>query len=387
MLHNLTRSDWPLMPGIHFLNHGSFGATPFCLLQEQHEWQLQLEAQPVLFHRELPALMHHARTAIAKFLSCGVNDVVFVENSTFGTNVAFNALATWLSAGDEIVVTSHEYGACIRAAKNRLDRLGVRIVEAHIPMPVPEMADVAQRIIDAFTPRTKAVFMSHITSPTGVQLPVETVIAEARKRDIVSVIDGSHVPGHIALNLRELQADIYTANFHKWMCTPKGSAFLYVGPEMQDRIPPLVTSWGTDGTGLKESTFVDEHEYLGTRDPSAFLTLPAALQWMGESNWLGMQAFSQNLARQAIDRVVDAELGTPITIGSRTQELQMGAAILPAGTNTIALKARLYERYNVEVVVHSWRNVPILRVSAHGHTSSNDVDALIEALKNERVRT
>jgi len=383
MILSLQRSDWPLLPHVHFLNHGSFGATPLYLLAHQQEWRLRLEQQPVLFHLDLPALMLEARTHLAAFLTCGVNDVVYVENSTFGCNVAFHALASMVDSSSHIVTTDHEYGACMRALHNHVGPTGASVVVVNVPLPIPSQADVAQRIIDAFTPQTKAVFLSHITSPTGARMPVEAVVAEARKRGIISIIDGSHVPGQLPLDLTALDADVYTANCHKWMCTPKGSAFLFVHPRIQDRVPPLVTSWGMQGTGLRESTFVDEHEYLGTRDPSAFLTVPEAIRWMNKHRWNEVQAYSQQLARTAIDALVEDGHGIPVVATESERSLQMDAIVLSAPVDVVQLKRTLYQQYDVEVVVHTWQNVPIVRVSAHAHTSQADCDALRTALRAE----
>ncbi len=380
---SLQRSDWPLLPNIHFLNHGSFGATPYALLRTQHEWRLRLEQQPVQFHLELPSLMAEARTHLAQYLGCGVNDVIYVENSTFGCNVAFHALARMVDASSQIVTTDHEYGACIRALRNHVGPTGASVVTVDLPIPIPSRADVAQRIIDAFTPQTRAVFLSHITSPTGAQMPVEEVVAEARRRGIISIIDGSHAPGHIALDLATLGADIYTGNCHKWMCTPKGSAFLFVNPQVQERVPPLVTSWGMDGTGLRASAFVDEHEYLGTRDPSAFLTVPDAIAWMARNNWPMVQLHGQHLVRMAVDAMVDDGLGVPVLTQAAERTLQMDAAVLHADVDVVALKKRLYDHYAVEVVIHRWKGAPIVRVSAHAHTTQSDIDALRSALRTE----
>lgn len=383
MTPRLDRSHWPLLPHIHFLNHGSFGATPYVLLREQHAWRLRLEQQPVLFHYELPELMRTARVQLAAFLGCGVDDVVYVENSTFGCNVAFHAVAGMLDSGSEVVTTDHEYGACMRAMRNHLGRTGATIKMVDVPIPVPQQAEIVERVVDAFSPRTRVVFISHITSPTGALMPVAEIVAEARRRGIISIIDGSHAPGHIPLDLTTLDADIYTGNCHKWMCTPKGSAFLYVHPRMQEHVPPLVTSWGMDGTGLRASPFIDEHEYLGTRDPSAFLTVPAAIRWMEANEWPTVQNYAQRLARHAIDGMVAEELGTPVVADEAARVLQMDAAILHRSIDVVELKQRLYHQYNVEVVVHQWKGVPIVRVSAHAHTSQADIDALCVALRNE----
>jgi isopenicillin-N epimerase len=375
----LSPADWSLQPGIHFLNHGSFGATPRFLLEEQRRWQDRLERQPVLFHRDLPELMKTARLALAGYLGCHHDDLVYITNSTYGCNVAMAALRPLLQPGDEVLTTSHEYGACIRALHNHLEGTGAAIRTVNIPMPVPPRAQILQLLRQGITNRTRAVFISHVTSPTAVALPVEELLGELRTAGILSIVDGSHVPGHLPLNLEELGADFYTGNLHKWMCTPKGSAFFYVRRAMQDAVRPLITSWGGDGSGLKESRFVDEHEYLGTRDPSAFLTVPTALQWMDRNDWHSVVTRCKDMVQATVD-ALEARHGFQPMHADRADEcLLMGAVLLPQHVDVVQAKEDLYNKHNVEVVVHRWLNQPILRFSVFAHTTSVDLEALLNA--------
>lgn len=381
----LSKSDFLLLPEIHFLNHGSFGAAPRVLVDECLRWQERMERQPVLMHRDLPELMRDARIALAAFLGCDPRDMVYVSNSTFGVNVAAHAIGRILQEGDEILTTDHEYGACMRAWQQHVVDRGVRIVAAQVPMPVPAYAELADLIWAKVTDRTRVLFLSHITSPTAVRMPVEALIRRANERGILTVIDGSHIPGHVELHLDTLGADVYTGNCHKWMCTPKGSAFLHVRREMQGLIGPLVVSWGPDGTPLHESAFVDEHEYLGTRDPAPFLSVPAGIRWMESNDWSEVQRRSRDLVRWGMDRLTEIP-GLQAMHQHRDDEgTQMGAVILPSDTNVNDLKSILYDRYAIEVVVHRWKNVPILRFSTHAHTSHEDVAALVDAMTRQFV--
>lgn len=377
MLH---RDDFFLRPDITFLNHGSFGATPRELLDECRRWQERMEQQPVLMHRELPQLMFEARTALASYLGCQAQDVVYVANSTFGSNVAAHALGRVLQPGDEILVTDHEYGACIRAWQRHAVDRGAVIVTAAIPMPVPAYDSLVDLVWSRVTDRTRVLFLSHITSPTAVTLPIAELIRRARERGIYTVVDGSHVPGHIALHLDELGADIYTGNCHKWMCTPKGSAFLHVRRSVQHLVGPLVVSWGPLSQSLHHSEFIDEHEYLGTRDPAPFLTVPYAIAWMQRNDWPTIQERANALVRWGIDALTQIPGIRPMHVDRADERLQMGAVILPEGTNVDDLKRKLYDEYAIEVVIHTWLETPILRFSVHAHTTQYDIAALVAAV-------
>lgn len=378
----ISRDDFLLRKDIHFLNHGSFGATPLVMLDECRRWQERMEQQPVLMHRELAGHMHTARVALSDYLGCATQDLVYVANSTFGTNVAAHAIGKTLQPGDEILVSDHEYGACIRAWQAHACSRGAVIVTAPIPMPVPPLQDLVDLIWQHVTDRTRVLFLSHITSPTAITLPVEELVAKAKERGIITVIDGSHVPGHIPLHLQSLGADIYTGNCHKWMCTPKGSAFLYVRRDMQDMIGPLVVSWGAQNQTLHESLFIDEHEYLGTRDPAPFLTVPFGIRWMVEHDWAQVQERARDLARWGVDQLTALPGIRPMHADRRDEHLQMGAVLLPYDVSVDDLKRTLYDTYAIEVVVHRWLDQPILRFSVHAHTTQQDLVALVDALRD-----
>lgn len=377
----LSRADFQLRDDVVFLNHGSFGATPTVMLDEQRTWIDRLEAQPVLFHRELPQLMAEARHALATFLNCDADDLVFVTNSTFGTNVAAHALALSLSPGDRILTCDHEYGACIRAWNNALRGRDVTLDVVSFPVPLPSHQSVIDRVFQAVTDRTRCIFLSHITAPTALELPIAEICEEARRRNIITIIDGSHAPGQLDLNLRELNADIYTANLHKWLCLPKGCAFLFVRRELQENFPPLVTSWGIDGTGLHVSDFIDEHEYLGTRDVSAFLTTPMALLWMQSHDLSAIRRRCSSLLRQTIDRITRIPGFKSTHSDPASSRLMMGAVTLPKSWSATKLKTWLYDEHRIEIVVQEWGERGILRLSVHAYTTSDELDALVSALE------
>ncbi len=377
----LNRSDFLLRDDIVFLNHGSFGACPRPILDEQRRWIERLEAQPVLYFREAIDNLLHARNTLAAYVGAEGKDLVYVTNSTFGVNVTAHALSHVVSDGDEICTTDHEYGACDRAWEQYCVSKGVRYVRAEIPMPAPSLEDIAEIIWSKVTPRTKVLFLSHITSPTGLRLPVEELCARARKAGIISVIDGSHSPGHIPLDLGTLQADVYTANCHKWMCTPKGSAFLWVAPHLQETIIPLVVSWGARNPVAGDGPLNVEHEFIGTRDYSPFLSVPFALDLMAQQPWDRAQEHGRGVTQYAHDALVAIPGVQSMRVTGHDPLLQMATVILPADVNTDHMKQWLYTERAIEVVVHRWLNVPILRCSAHLHTQRHDIDALERAVR------
>ncbi len=386
----LGKKDFLLDPDVIFLNHGSFGATPRVLLDVYQEWQERLERQPVLFFREAPSLLHEARTSLASYVGCDADELVYVVNSTYGVNVGVHALQ--LEPGDEVLTTDHEYGACEHAWKFYHEDRGVRLVRQHIPIPIPSSAEVEELIWAGVTERTKVLFLSHITSPTGALLPVEGLIRRARERGILTFVDGSHVPGHVDLDLHALGVDIYTANCHKWMCTPKGSAFLYVRSGLENLIDPLVVSWGWNGYPWKGaaidprfatgSYLTDTHEFLGTRDLAAFLTVPSALQWMQENKWPEVQQRCRDLRAYGVRTLCTIPSVRPLMEQEADDVLQMGTVLLPS-VDVDELKERIYDEHSIEVVVHRWLDQAILRFSVHAHTEQRDIDALDRALRTE----
>jgi len=372
----ISRSDFLLREDVVFLNHGSFGACPTVLLNEQRVWIERMEQQPVLFFRDIVGLMKSARTELATFVGAQPEDLVFVTNSTFGVNVIAHAFSHILEEGDEILTTNHEYGACDRAWNQYCLSKGVQYVRTEIPLPAPSAEEMVEIIWSKVTKKTKVLFLSHITSAAAIRLPVEVLCARAKAAGIRSVIDGSHAPGHIPLDLSTLRADAYTANCHKWMCTPKGSAFLWVSKELQPIVPPLVVSWGDEIPTAGDGPFNNEHEFLGTRDMSPFLTIPFALRWMKQQPWSEVQKYSRELAACAMDMLCAIPNVSPVLYSGQDPLLQMTAVILPGTTDVVHMKQWLYNEKAIEVVVHRWLGVPMLRCSAHAHTRKANIEFL-----------
>ncbi|XHC25566.1 aminotransferase class V-fold PLP-dependent enzyme [Phycisphaerales bacterium ac7] len=263
-----------------FLNHGSFGACPDAVLAAQATFRDALEREPVRFMvEELESLHDQARSRLAAFL--GVTnpaDLAFVPNATHGVNAVLRSLD--FKPGDEILTCDHEYNACVNAAKFIADRTGARVAMARLPWPVESEGQIIEALLDAVTERTRLVMLSHITSPTAIVLPIERIQTELRARGIQLLIDGAHAPGMIPLDLSSLDPDFYTGNCHKWMCAPKGAAFLYVRRDLQPSIHPAVISHGFNARSTGRTRFELEFGWTGTGDPTAYLCVPAAIDTM-----------------------------------------------------------------------------------------------------------
>jgi isopenicillin-N epimerase len=378
--HFLLRDD------VVFLNHGSFGACPREVFEAYQGWQLELESQPVAFlGRDLTDRMRVPRVALAAELGTGPDNIVGLVNATEGLNIVAQSLD--LQPGDEIVTTDHEYSALEKTWTYMARRTGARVVVVKVPMPLVSETAFTDAIVDAFTDRTRVLFLSHITSPTALVFPIERSIREARARGIWTMIDGAHTPGHIPLDLDAMDVDFYAGNCHKWLMTPKGSAFLYVRPELQRLINPLVISHGwTDDSkqpGAKgafgNSPFIDELEMQGTRDPAAWLTVPSALAFRAEHGWSGVAAHCQMLAQDTALRLADRTGLAPLSAPEFCAP-QMVSIPLPDVGDPEEFQRQLMERYRVEIPVFKWQERSIVRLSVQGYNSKAQMDFLIEAL-------
>lgn len=380
-------SQFLLDPAVTFLNHGSFGACPKPVFDRYQAWQLQLERQPVAFLDPLRGYgrwMKDAREALAAYLGADPADLVGQVNATAGLNVVMQSLP--LGAGDEILTADHEYAALDKTMAYVARRTGARIHRVAIPLPLTEEATFTEALLAAITPRTRVIFLSHITSATALRLPIERIVAAARARGIWSVIDGAHTPGHIPLDLDALGADFYAGNCHKWMMAPKGAAFLHVRREWQGLINPLVIShgWTEDMHEpgrigeFGNSPFIDSLEMQGTRDPAAFLTVPAAIAFAQAHGWDGVRARCRELIDQTEARVA-ALTGIAPFSSPAFRAPQMASLRLPR-TDPKALQTALLERHGIEMPCFDWQENSIARVSAQGYNSAAQMDHLVAAL-------
>jgi isopenicillin-N epimerase len=374
------RKEFLLDPDVVFLNHGSFGACPRSVFERYQAWQRELERQPVEFlGRRQRDLLFHAREALAEYLNVQADDVVYLPNVTSALNVVARSLP--LQEGDEILTADHEYGALERTWAFVTEPRGARVVIQKLPVPLVEPDEVVETIWSGVTERTRVLFLSHITSPTAVRLPVEPLVERARAAGIWTVIDGAHAPGQIGLDLQAMGVDFYGGNCHKWLSSPKGAGFLYARPEVQALIEPLVVSWGWRPRDAWSTPFVDSIQRQATHDISAYLSVPDAIVFHQQHDWPTVRQECHELVRLA--RMGMAELTgiQPLVADDPRWFAQMGTLPLPEGTDTEELKRRLYDDFRVEIPVTRWGDTPCVRISVQGYNTRTDVERLLEAMK------
>lgn len=370
------RSIFLLDANTVYLNHGAFGACPRPVFEAYQRWQIELEREPVQFLGVLAAdRLRSARQALADFVGCRADDLVFFPNPTTTINMVARSLE--LAPGDEILATDHEYGALDRTWRFICGQTGAVYIRQDIPLPLDTPEAIVERLWSRVTPRTRAVFVSHISSPTAVTLPVEAICRRARQAGILSIIDGAHAPGQIRLDLETLGADVYTGACHKWLCAPKGSAFVFVRREIQPMLKPLVVSWGWESDKPSGSAFIDHHEWQGTRDLAAFLSVPDAIAFQAEHHWETVQAGCHQLALEARTRLLRLWDQPPACDENAFHQM----FVVPVPTaDPEGVQRRLYTEFGIEVPLHRWGGASWLRVSIQAYNSAADVDALVEAL-------
>lgn len=377
------KSTFLLDPNIVFLNHGSFGACPQPVFEVYQAWQRRLERQPVLFlGREITAHFHQAREAIGEYLLTAADNLAFVPNATHGVNIIAHSLA--LQPGDEILTSDHEYGAMDYTWEFIGKKTGVKIVHQPIALPTVSCEEILEQFWQGVTPHTKLIFISHITSPTALCLPVEAICAKARQAGIYTLVDGAHAVGQIPLDLDSIGADWYVGNCHKWMLSPKGAGFLYARPGVQNLVEPLIVSWGYHATpeNTYGSQFLDYLSWSGTNDPAAYLSIPAAIQFMQEHNWEQKRLECHLLLRLAIERICKLMQMEPLYPLDSNLYFQIGIAPLPADTDITMLKTRLYDEHHIEVPLIEWNGRKFVRISVQAYNTQEDLDALNVGLHN-----
>lgn len=369
------RDEFLLDPEVVFLNHGSFGACPRPVFVQYQYWQRELERQPVaFFQRRYDDLMDAARARVGDYLGGHPDNLIFVPNATFGVNMIARSID--LEAGDEVLTTDHEYGAMDKTWEFVCEKAGASMIRHHIPLPVPTAEALVEAFWEKVTPRTKVIFISHYTSPTALIMPITPIIQRAREADIITVIDGAHIPGQMDLDLENLGADFYTGNLHKWLSAPKVAGFVYARPEHHVTLDPLIISWGY----VRETTFTGHNRWAGTFDVSSYLAVPAAIDFQRDHAWGTVREYCHKLASQTRQAVTELFGLTPIQPDSPDWFRQMVAMPLP-DCDAEVMKARLVEEYNVEVPLTIWNDRHFLRVSYQGYNSPQDMEALLTALQ------
>jgi isopenicillin-N epimerase len=390
---------WNLDPGVTFLNHGSFGATPRAVLEAQDAWRARMEREPVAFFaRDLEPALDEARAALGAFVGADPDDLVFVTNATTGINIVARSLR--LSPGDEIVLLDHAYPAARNALRAVADEAGARLVTASIPFPGASPGAARDAVLAAVGPRTRLVMIDHVTSPTALVLPVAEIVAALAERGVETLVDAAHSPGMLDVDLDAIGAAYATGNCHKWMCAPKGSAFLHVRRDLQERVRPIVISHGATSPRTDRSRFRLEHDWTGTLDPTPWLSVPAAIDFgagLVPGGWPALRERGHRLAVAARDRLSGA-LGQP----SPPPEAMIGAMVSvalpptteprPASTYADRLHAALLEA-GIQVAVSPWPQQPgdtqpwrrLVRVSCAPYVGIEDIEALAVALQTALV--
>jgi isopenicillin-N epimerase len=389
-MDNPLARHWTLEPGLAFLNHGSFGACPRVVLEHQQRLRDEMERQPVeFFVRRLPERLDAARRELAAFLGADPQALAAVPNATTGVNSVLRSLA--LERGDELLTTDHEYNACRNALEFVAQRAGARVVVVELPFPCPSPSRVIEVMLDAVTPRTRLALIDHVTSPTGMVLPLGELVRELQGRGTDVLVDGAHAPGMLPLELDEIGAAYYTGNCHKWICAPKGAAFLYTRHDRRTTVRPLTISHGANTPRSGRSRYQDEFDWVGTDDPTAFLAMPTAIEFMGSvlpGGWAEVRRRNRGLALEA-RRVLATALGVELPC---PDEMIGSLAALPLpdgspGTPRSALYAdplqdTLLEEYRIEVPIVPWPAPPrrLVRISAQLYNELGQYEKLGAAL-------
>ncbi|HEY9811806.1 MAG TPA: aminotransferase class V-fold PLP-dependent enzyme [Halomicronema sp.] len=380
MLDNF-KSFWSLDPEITFLNHGSFGACPLPVLAAQQAFRQQLESEPVrFFGREYEPLMDQAKAKLAEFVGANKDEIAFVPNATTGVNTVLRSLH--FKPEDELLTTSHEYNACRNAFDFVAKQSGAKIVIAEIPFPIVSPTQIIEAILQKVTSKTRLVLIDHITSQTGLIFPVKEIAENLTDRGIDILIDGAHAPGMISLNLKEIGATYYTGNCHKWLCAPKGAAFLYVQKSRQELIRPLTISHGANSPRQDRSRFELEFDWMGTVDPSSYFSVPVAIDFMGSllaGGWKELISRNHELtlaARNLLCHKLQMPLPCP-------DEMIGSMASLPISDgDAMELHDILFDEFGIELQIIPWPQLDcrLFRISAQIYNNLEDYEYLAESL-------
>ena len=380
------KSKFLLDPEITFLNHGSYGSCPKPVFEVYQKYQTDLESHPIKFMQEdVYKLLEISRESLSHYVNCDKDDLIFVTNPTQAVGTVIHNIL--INSNDEVLSTNLEYGSCDRMWTYDADQKGYKYIQAEINLPIEDKETFLNQFWSYASAQTKYVFISQITSTTGMILPISEIVAEAKKRGIKTIIDGAHVPAHIPLDIKELDPDYYTGALHKWLCCPKGSSFLYVKKEKQDGIQPMLKSWGWGEEYEKfkssvqlhsPSRFINVFQWQGTNDMSTFFTVPKAIQFQEEHDWDSVRSRSINMVIEARNRINEI---TKLPKICPDNWLGQMATILFPIDDTVAFKKTLYNDYQIEMPVMRHIEHTAFRISIQGYNNQEDIDHLINALE------
>ncbi len=372
------KEQFLLKKEITYLNFGAYGACPKPIFEAYQQFQLELETEPTVFVNETgPAYLKASREALGAYLNCSADDIVYVTNPSYAVNIIAKSLK--IGAGDEVLTTNLEYGPCDKTWKYYCEQKGATYKKIQTRFPLESKEDFIAQFTTGITEKTKLIFLSHITSSTGLRLPVEEICAIANQRGIIIYVDGAHAPGQIDLDLNSFGVDIYTGACHKWMLTPKGSSFLYVRKSLQDLFDPLVISWGFNTPKPSHSRFLDNHQLQGTRDYAAFLTIPAAIQFMQQFCWREVAKKCKEISQNNGERfceLLGTKANSPINDDFIAQMFAIPLKIVsPEKVHNI-----LYQQFKIQVPITTHEGNHYLRYSIQGFNDQTDLDNLYEAI-------
>lgn len=387
---------WTLDPAIDFLNHGSYGAVPRPVLASQQAWRDRMEAEPVrFFSHDLEPALDAARAALGAFVAADPDDLAFVPNATAGFNAVLRSLR--FAPGDELLTTDHEYNAVKNAMQYVAERDGARVVVAPVDFPTAGADPVMQAVLAAVTPRTRLAVLDHVTSATSLIFPLEALVAELAERGVETLVDGAHAPGQVALDVPGLGAAYYTANLHKWVCAPKGSAFLWVRRDRQAAIRPLAISHGANSPRTDRSRFRVEFDWTGTADQSAYLAVPDAIRFGDEllpGGWAAVRERNHDLAiagRGLLCAALGIEPAAPDEMLGSMASLPLPVETRPGRVQGIELYGDPVHdhlaRLGMQVMVTPWPQRPdggpwrrLVRISAAPYNDLAQYERLAAAL-------
>lgn len=376
---NPFKEKFHLNPEINYLNHGSFGACPKAVFADYQNWQLKLETDPLQFITKTgQQALNNSRKAMADYINCDELDIVFIPNPTTALNTIIRSLD--LKEGDEILTTNQEYGALDKTWEYYCKNTGAKYIHADISLPLVSKEIFLEEFWKGLTPKTKIVYLSHITSSTALIFPAQEICDRARELGLMCIIDGAHVPGHIQLDIKKLDPDVYTGANHKWLCAPKGNTFLYVKKEWQNKIDPLIVSWGYNARYPSGSLFQDYHQYNGTKDYTAYLTVPACLKFFEENNWEAEKTKCRALLQHYYPIVAKELNSTPIAPLS-DEFLGQICSIPIQTTEPVKLKNYLFDQHKIEIPVTRKDDNFFLRISFQAYNGAEEIEDLINALR------
>lgn len=376
---NDVRANWSLDPEVTFLNHGSFGATPRCVLEMQTQRRALMERQPVRFlDRELRPMLDESLASVGALLGTSPGNLAFVPNATYGINSVIKSLR--FEPGDELLIIEHGYGAIIKTLQCVAERTGAKMVRVPIPFPVESPDEFVHAVVGGLNERTRFVVIDQITSPTAMILPVKPIIEACRKRGILAMVDGAHAPGMVPLNLDDMAPDFWSGNLHKWACAPKGAAVLYVRPELAKGIEPVVTSHNFT------MKFPEEFFWTGTDDPTPYLCARGAIEFMAGLGWPRVHAHNHILVRHG-SRVIAEAIGGSLPVPDSTQYYGSMAIIeFPPKVKFATIEearefqSRLYDQHRIEVPLTIIDGRSFIRISAQVYNAPEQYVRLGQAL-------